>query len=86
MTKTKMRMALVAATLLSTAMVATTAQADESEKGQCHGINTCKGQSACATADGACAGTNSCKGKGWLPKNKSDCDAAGGEFKAFKKK
>lgn len=82
--KTTAKMALVAATLISTATVATTAHAGE-EKGKCHGINSCKGKTACATAEGACAGTNSCKGKGWLPMDKKACEAEGGKFEAMKK-
>jgi hypothetical protein len=33
---------------------------------QCAGINSCKGLSACKTADNACKGRNSCKGTGFL--------------------
>ena len=45
----------------------------------CMGINSCKGTSACKTADNACKGQNSCKGHGWLPtKSKSACEAKGG--------
>ncbi len=50
--------------------------------GQCHGVNSCKGSSACATAESACQGQNSCKGKGWIASTKADCDAKGGKFMA----
>ncbi len=30
----------------------------------CLGVNACKGQGACATAENACAGQNACKGHG----------------------
>ncbi len=43
---------------------------------KCEGVNACKGQSACATADNACSGHNSCKGKGFLKLSQADCDAA----------
>ena len=43
---------------------------------QCDGVNKCKGESACATADSGCAGQNSCKGKGFLKLSKADCEAA----------
>jgi hypothetical protein len=33
---------------------------------RCFGINSCKGQSYCATAKNACAGQNACKGRGSL--------------------
>lgn len=48
--------------------------------GQCHGANSCKGKSVCATADSSCMGQNSCKGKGWIKTSKTDCDAIGGKF------
>jgi hypothetical protein len=43
------------------------------------GINDCKGQAACNTADHACAGQNSCKGKGWIMVSKDDCAAKKGQ-------
>lgn len=50
------------------------------EMGQCHGVNSCKGKSACATAESACQSHNSCKGKGWVMSNQTDCQAKGGKF------
>lgn len=47
----------------------------------CHGINACKGTTACKTAGNACKGQNSCKGTGWLPMSKSECDSKGGSTK-----
>ena len=44
----------------------------------CAGVNSCKGTTACKTANNACKGQNSCKGKGWLPMSKADCAAKGG--------
>lgn len=55
---------------------------DDKSMGQCHGANTCKGHSACATAESACQGQNSCKGKGWVATSKADCDDKGGKFMA----
>ncbi len=46
---------------------------------KCSGINSCKGTSACATADSACAGQNSCKGKGWIKASAKDCATKGGK-------
>jgi len=51
-------------------------------EGECHGINSCKGTSACHSEKNSCAGTNSCKGKGWLKTSKKDCVAKKGTFKA----
>lgn len=82
--KTKIKMALTAAALLSSTGMMTTAQAADMDKGKCHGVNSCKGKTACATAEGACAGTNSCKGKGWLVMDKKSCEEKGGKFEALK--
>lgn len=83
--KTTVKMALAAATLLSSASVISTAYASEEENGKCHGVNSCKGKTACATAEGACSGTNSCKGKGWLPMDKKACEEKEGKFEPFQK-
>jgi hypothetical protein len=46
----------------------------------CSGINSCKGTSACKTANNSCKGMNSCKGQGWLPeKSAKACEAKGGK-------
>lgn len=85
-------LSLSAATLLTSTAMAQDANTDKNDnidpktKGQCHGVNSCKGQTACATAEGSCAGTNSCAGKGWLLKTKVDCDKLEGKFVPFKKK
>lgn len=52
------------------------AVSDAPEK--CVGGNSCKGQSACQTANSACKGLNACKGQGFTMSSKADCDAAGG--------
>jgi uncharacterized membrane protein len=49
--------------------------------GECHGVNSCKGTSACHGAGNTCAGKNECKGKGWIKATKADCDKKGGTFK-----
>ncbi|KAJ8135179.1 hypothetical protein OY671_011608 [Metschnikowia pulcherrima] len=67
-------MAAAAAVLFSMAPFAS-AFADES-KVECHGVNACKGQSACKSAHNACAGQNGCKGQGFSELTKKECDAA----------
>ena len=63
----KMSLAAAAAALFSAGVVPAVHAADGgSTSVKCAGINACKGQSKCATAENACAGQNSCKGKGWL--------------------
>lgn len=44
----------------------------------CYGINACKGQTACSTAQNACTGQNACKGQGWLNVSAKECTAKGG--------
>ncbi len=69
-------------TASSSSTPAAAATADAGKKGECWGINACKGQGACGGADGhECAGQNACKGQGWLSLTKPDCDAKGGKFK-----
>ena len=74
-------LATTAGLLLSGAAVTQTASAHEG-KVHCYGINSCKGQTACATANNACKGMNACKGQGWVPVAIADeCKAKGGTVK-----
>jgi hypothetical protein len=70
-----------AAALLFGSFAVTTAHADEA-KVKCMGVNACKGQSACKSAQHACKGMNSCKGQGFLEMSKADCTAAKTKAKA----
>jgi hypothetical protein len=46
---------------------------------KCMGANSCKGLSACKTANSECKGLNNCKGQGWSPTaSAEECTAAGG--------
>jgi len=56
------------------------ARADEKTGGDvyCSGINSCKGQGACAGANNSCAGENSCKGKGIVKTTAAQCKEKGG--------
>jgi len=58
------------------------AAASADPTGECHGINSCKGQGECGAKGHACAGKNACKGKGWVKLSKSECTKKGGKFKA----
>ena len=71
-------LATAAAGLFATAGIAPVMAAKHmaEAKVHCDGVNSCKGQSACQTANSACKGQNSCKGTGWLFLSKADCDAA----------
>jgi hypothetical protein len=66
--------AAAAAVIFTTAGV-NGARADEARV-KCEGVNSCKGHSACKSANNACKGQNSCKGKGFLEMTKAECDAA----------
>lgn len=74
-----------AAALLFGTLTATTASGAEEAKVKCDGVNSCKGHSACATAQNACAGQNACKGKGYLSLTQSQCDAAKASMEKDKK-
>ena len=61
--------------------VAGAASADHHEgtsadKVKCEGVNACKGQSACHSANNECAGQNSCHGKGFKMMSQEECDQA----------
>ena len=62
--------------------------APAADKGvKCSGINSCKGQGACAGAGHGCAGKNSCKGTGWsYTKSEKECTDKGGKVVAAAKK
>jgi hypothetical protein len=47
---------------------------------KCIGGNSCKGQSACASASNSCKGQNSCKGKGWIKTSSAECTQKGGQI------
>jgi len=72
-----------AAALAAVATLAMTAPVMADDAGtatfKCEGINSCKGTSACKTAEHACKGQNECKGHGWLPTaSAKECKAKGG--------
>ena len=63
------------------------AQESSSQSGQanvkCIGGNSCKGQSACQSAQNSCKGQNSCRGKGWITTaSTQDCTQKGGHPQA----
>lgn len=73
--------AVLAAAAFSLAVTGTAlvpVKADEA-KVHCMGVNACKGQSACKTANSSCKGQNACKGQGFMEMTKAECDAAGGK-------
>ncbi len=64
--------ATAAALLFGTGLVSGAFAGDEARI-HCAGVNACKGQSACKSANNACKGQNSCKGKGFLEMTRKEC-------------
>jgi hypothetical protein len=57
------------------------ADATASAKGECHGVNSCKGKGECGGPGHSCAGQNECKGQGWITLSQADCASQHGTFK-----
>ena len=55
--------------------------AEEGAKVHCEGVNSCKGQSDCASAKNSCKGQNSCKGEGFKEMSAQECEKAKAEMK-----
>ena len=70
---------IVAALVIGGATLIGAANA-ETVKGRCFGVNGCKGQGACKSAQNDCKGHNGCKGKGWLSMIEEDCTNQGGQY------
>lgn len=49
-------------------------------KVMCYGVNACKGQGACKSANNACKGQAACKGQGWINASAEDCKKWGGKI------
>ncbi len=73
---------MLAATSMNVAYAESGSADSGAAKGECHGVNSCKGTGACGGQGHGCAGKNACKGQGWIKATKAECDAKGGEFKA----
>ena len=69
-------LALAAAGLF--ASLSTQVAAEEAQV-HCYGINGCKGQNDCKTAENACKGQAVCKGHGFKATTLAECNAAGGK-------
>ena len=77
-----------AAALIFAAGVATADNAEGTSGGKvkCEGVNSCKGQSSCHSAQNECAGKNSCKGKGFKMMTPDECQQAKAKAKDAKEK
>ena len=69
--------ALAAASVISPVKAADQG-AQQREPVRCYGVNSCKGESLCATSKHDCKGLNDCKGQGVVVKTKAECLAARG--------
>jgi len=74
------KIAMTAAALIVGGTLATSAMATGTE-GKCFGVNGCKGQGACKTAQNDCKGHNACQGKGFLAMTDTECAEMSGDFK-----
>ena len=74
-------LAAAARGVMFSTVAVTTASADDA-KVKCSGVNSCKGQSACKSANNSCKGQNSCKGTGFKMMTQADCDAAKAKSKS----
>jgi uncharacterized membrane protein len=74
---TTIAMATAAAAMFSAAPV-TVVQAGSDADVHCFGVNKCKGQNDCKTANNACKGHGSCKGMGFVIMSESACEEMGG--------
>ncbi|MES2073391.1 MAG: hypothetical protein V4488_23765 [Pseudomonadota bacterium] len=75
--------ALIAAAAAAMALSGVSYAADTASsaaKVHCSGINSCKGQSDCKTAENACKGQNSCKGHGFVATTAAECKAKNGKI------
>ncbi|MBI3288240.1 MAG: hypothetical protein HYZ74_01840 [Elusimicrobia bacterium] len=79
--KTTLAAAALAALSLATGCAGKSGTTEAVVKGECHGVNACKGQGECGGTGHACAGKNACKGQGWIGLVKTDCEGRGGTFK-----
>jgi uncharacterized membrane protein len=69
-----------AALTLAIGSTALVQPASAAGKVMCYGVNACKGQAACKTANNDCKGQASCKGQGWIYSSSSQCKAWGGKI------
>jgi hypothetical protein len=77
-TKSRSIATAVALLFITGGVVAKANESTSTTQVRCSGINSCKGQSLCATAKNACAGQNGCKGQGWLKVSREECSSKSG--------
>ena len=75
--------ALLAFAALSATFYVSAAEGDK--VAPCYGVNGCKGQSYCKSADHSCKGQNACKGQGFKDLTAQECAAQHGSAKPQQK-
>jgi len=78
--KSGAKIAITAAALIVSGTLATSAFAAGGTEGKCFGVNGCKGQGACKTAQNDCKGHNACQGKGFIVMTDTECAEKSGTF------
>ncbi|HUU25291.1 MAG TPA: hypothetical protein VMW68_06965 [Methyloceanibacter sp.] len=78
--KSGAKIAMTAAALIFSGTLATSAFAAGGTEGKCFGVNGCKGQGACKTAQNDCKGHNACQGKGFIVMTDTECAEKSGTF------
>lgn len=73
-------LALAAAGMFASVTVPSVAFGEEATTVHCYGINACKGQNDCKTANNACKGQGSCKGLGFKATTKAECNNLKGKI------
>ena len=76
---TNIAMAVAAASLFAFAPMSATHADGATAKVHCYGVNKCKGNNDCKTANNACKGKASCKGQGFVAMSEAACDKVGGK-------
>ena len=71
-------LAIAAASMVGCAGYGTTDSSASAADVHCYGVNKCKGQNDCKTAENACKGHASCKGQGFVSMPASACENIGG--------
>ncbi len=76
---TNIALAVAAAGLFAMAPMSVVQAGSGHDNIHCYGVNKCKGNNDCKSADNACKGKSACKGHGFVSMSKAACDKVGGK-------
>lgn len=74
--KTIITAAALSGVVAAGGLALTSTPAHAESKGQCHGVNSCKGKGDCHSKSHSCSGHNGCAGKGWKKMSQKECEHA----------